>query len=162
LYESVYLGPFFECRNRKADESDMTRGCDSPQCSEHRRPVYDESVCFCARCGRALGEWASDQPTWQFDWSEVSEAVGEKLSLAGRSDDDAEVMRWVPNETRDGEPEGARLEVARGDTTVCTPTDPEAEKRWLSTAFAKEEAVLSGLYGDENVTLNWGLVIWWE
>jgi len=166
-----YVGPFFKChcpvtKVPKSYPACVTEGC------RLRHLALNGTAKFCNECGKALGTiekgFEKVRAVRDFD---VMEATGERLYAPGSNygplekTEDSETHCYISNVyiknpiLRDGNKE-PKYNVEEGDSIYSFGPNwtPEADKNFLRDNFAKEYALLSNLYGDENVEVCWGIL----
>ena len=160
----TYLGPYFVCKVKKTTQTETYRGCANPECKLHRlRILSADTNKFCSACGRPLGYCGREEEADDIDPNDVSEAVhGRLFNGFGLGITTPEGHRiWLGNMTKDKV--GMSFNpTSREQVTNFFPDDVPNQMKDLIRVYAKEFATLKKMYGEENVSVKWGLInqIW--
>lgn len=157
-YET-YVGPYARCVIAMVPVTSVRTACVNAVCPNHER---EKDGAFCQLCGSATGDVAYTELDESVDQWAVSEALGERLTTPG-GDAECEWRRtelahlWMPNVStpwRDGHLESreAFALIGIGETQIGD------EIAAFRDFFAPELTILREHYGDQAVTVQWGII----
>lgn len=152
------LGPYVLCTNSPATRMVDVSTCSNSACNKHGMTLYTK---FCDLCGAQIRLMALSRPSVKVSRDQVYDKIGDNLSLYGRDDGVAvhntDVYRgntnWYGSLSSHSEDDPGVYEV--------TPEQIAAELEKFQAFYAVELRDLRDLYGQGNVTVKWGLVVYW-
>ncbi len=150
--QTVYFGPFLRCLNEVISLDEQLPGC-----TECDRPT---SKAFCSKCGeKATQIHRTKEKPKVNGWSIVSEDYNDKLFKASERRD-GNIDYFVPN---DGGSGGGHSFNRWDKQFVITEGIDQLEG---TVAFEEQYAdVINGLkaaYGEDNVSILWGFINYWN
>jgi len=157
---SVYCGPFVCCKETLVSVYQEKTGCCQKGCLCFHKPLMDyQKVKFCPQCGSRINTWQVEgtkpKVTPYKIWGDLMPLNHVNVRKEGHA-----VL--VPYEQR-GEPRQFRYYM-RDYPSVCVSLvgqeTQDKEIAWLRDAFAKEIKDLEEAYGQDHVTVSWGLLMW--
>lgn len=159
--KNVYVGPYFEVSYPKEpkeyDSCKNKSECPDKSGEESRRSIPNS---WCSKCGIKLCKRFTTQ-SYRADFLEVFDNE-EKLRAIKDDDDEDEGGAYtdflIPNirpssTPREFEPEFPQ-EIAQEDRGT--------ELLWIRRCFKDEHVILKEKFGDANVQVCWGVLVWWS
>lgn len=158
VYYSTYLGPYIEAKNSREEVTKTRRSCTKRLCILHETSIYDPKVMFCATCGSPIGETTYEKGEPKVCAWEMAEK--HDLSCA-----DTSQIGTVPDETdiytgnKVIKPDRCMSWEARSEKVLeITPQMVADETEKFIKDYATSIVALKKAYGEDNVTVKWGVV----
>jgi len=159
--KSVYVGPYFEVSYpKKSNEADQCKNkdeCPDKSGEESRRSIPNS---WCSKCGIKLCERFR---TWSYraDFLEIFDNK-ERLHAIKDDDDEDEGDMYtdflVPNIRPSSTPREFEADISQ----EIAQEDRGTELLWLRRCFKDEHVILKEKFGDANVHVCWGVLVWWR
>ena len=152
-----YLGPYLICQTEKVPSSTTVRACSNADCKRHQAARCQTDK-FCTTCGFSIIERDIIDYIDNVDANQIRMSFGEKLM---NIPDAPGTLRhtWIANVRI---PDVRKFPIQEDfeyiQTISVTPTLIDFEKDRFNSFFANELAVLRQAYGEKNVSVQWGLV----
>ena len=163
---TIFLGPFLVCSTFPVEKSELVKTCPSEDCRNPTELYWQTDAKFCPICGSEIAERAISKSAANVDTYEARMAIKEALyNVPGDSfyswakKNNTEV--WLPNITNPDCQRKFSFDPGREDYPPMTPVSSEmmaVEMMQFSSFFYKEIEYLRSLYGEDNVTIRWGLI----
>ena len=156
---NVYIGPYIKCVNSRADITEQWPGC--PRCK------YDFSGKFCTRCGTEKGTFEKTTNRAVVDEEDVMNAFSaagmefydELCHLdidAEEDDEEAEDADHYTSNQQDGP--GVSFDPKSDYGIIADHVDAAADKTAMEEHCGKHLAILRQVYGEDKVTVEWGVI----
>ena len=147
-----HLGPIIRCENKLTDTVKKIKTCSNKDCKNHGK-IKDQM--FCEICATRIDSVVIPISEKLVDHWAVSEILEEALYHLDNPLQGPLVDYWAPNVPRNN-PRNFSLNF--NDHLNITSMNPQQEETWIKEAFAKEIQILKNVYGQNNVTVQWGMV----
>jgi hypothetical protein len=153
----VHFGPFVRVFNPKQPASESITACFNSQCTEFRKVAFSK---FCAFCGNPISK--GDVPKMErvkFDYyEELEECLVPSIYYKPEGLDEYEFL--IPNKNF-GISRPTFLD-ARCDSTVVglSPSEIEEELTHFRTTFSKQIEILEKAFGQDKISIKWGMILW--
>jgi len=156
---SVYFGAYFECKTKKLPKKTFFNGCNTPNCKEFHKEVYDNK--YCPKCGSPttdIEKITNVAAIFPYDdvmmptKERITEAWGTKESLT----DGTILHRYISNMQQ-----GLLYFDPKQEDSFVEEVPIEKISNNISTLEKEHQNELSHLrkvYGTENVMIKWGLI----
>lgn len=164
---STYLGPYAACKTHKVDETKKKRTCSNTACEQYEREVWDKKTQFCSTCGAAINDREYVVPVDNVNASDIRESLLREVLVTPSGDSMWKWMRdnnlhiWISNLSKiPGQDRKFSFDPRHEEQYIpsITPEMIAAELERFNDRFEKEIQLLRQEYGEENVTILWGLV----
>ena len=147
---NVYVGPFIECIPTKVMRTEEHPGC--PKCN---RETHGK---FCSKCGTPIGILTKQVEDYLVDYGDCEQAfldAGLEEDDLYTIDHDKPSVILVANSKGFGHSIDPKYEFG---LLIDEEIDAVAEKTKLSEMYAKHIEILKSLYGEDNVSVRWGII----
>lgn len=147
--QTVYFGPFLHCINTPIKIEEQVPGC--KKCDKQM------SSQFCSTCGTKQSILRRSRTQPKVDWWEICEAHDEALyRTPERSDGDNEY--FLPN--RHGV--GRTFSKYTDQFDPITDIDKQSDIEQFEEQFADIIQAMKQAYGEDNVSIKWGFINYWN
>lgn len=161
---TTYMGPHVRAKVTKVPSTEKRRTCSRDSCSQYENRVYDNKTKFCVQCGSPIEDRDFPIQVDSVNIHEVREDLLDEALCPPSGDGFYKWMRennthlWLANRHVPGARK-FRFSPREDDQQISiTPEMIEKEITAFSDHFEKEIAILKQEYGDENVSVHWGLI----
>lgn len=151
---NVYIGPYIKCINAKMETFEERVWC--PRCH------IDIKSQFCPRCGIAQETYEKPITDWVVDDGKVYDAFAtagleyyDTLCILEIDGSEKEEVFYTSNVK--GSP-GLGFDPKQEFGIIIEEVDPVEDKAKMLESCQKAIVVLKGLYGEDNVSVEWGVV----
>lgn len=154
ISHNIYFGPFVSCEKNYTKTYEQKWGCQETGCPRYRSEIKTN---FCHECGKPVSTWSVERTVPKVDPFLV---IGETLAKVDVDKKDHDIL--IPNEQRPKRPRRFRYD-AKYDTEVLNVTDftlQAHEVVWFRDAYHEEIRMLEEAYGNKNVNVCWGFLLW--
>lgn len=161
---TTYLGPYVLCKTHKVEEVRKKRACSNTACSKYESEVWDKSTQFCPSCGSGILEREYTVTVANVNRNEVQCDLLREALVVPAGDEMWQMMKdqdfhiWISNY---GNIAPRRFSNNPREGSHFSPITPEimvSESDAFYARFEKEIQILRQEYGEENVSLGWGMV----
>lgn len=152
----VYFGPYIRAENPEITKNVTFPACGNDDCPRSMRRC-DSNVQFCPRCGSPTAHRASTRRERKVNPYDAVEAHLNSLMLFNDEGGDPSKDVFVPNRT---EVSGRDCFYESGDEGQFEVTGAQitGDIVWFNAQFAAAIKAVRNAYGEENVTIAWGVL----
>lgn len=148
MQDYIHIGVFVECVNLKVEKFSEIKSCGNQACGNYLKMSLDM---FCRWCGTPIGVHHVSASAEQVDKWEVSSQIDEALScciVEGSVND-----IWIPNHGG-----GVEIDTENVSALELSPHMRSLHLDTFGTLYADALAGLIRAYGEDSVTVKWGVV----
>jgi hypothetical protein len=161
---STYMGPHVLCKTTKVPSTEKKRTCSRDTCSQYEQTIYDNRTKFCVQCGSPIADRDIPIQVDNVQIHQVHEELLEEALCPAHGDSFYSWMKehnthiWLANRHVSGARDFS-FDPKEGIQLI--PVTPEliaTEITQFSDFYEKELVLLRQEYGEENVSVVWGLI----
>lgn len=147
-----HFGPMLRCENQPDIKHSSITSCSNEKCSQHGLAKKNQ---FCDICGHTVSSISINKTETKIDRWQLSEDIQEALYHLSNPLAGPLVDFWAPNLQRGSV---RTFSLNRYDHVLDINLNPEEEKEWFLKNFSKEIQTLKDRYGEDKVSVVWGMV----
>ena len=160
------VGPFVVCKTHKSTTTDSKRTCSNANCKRYENSVWDMKIKFCHECGAQILERDYFVPKDSVDKDELHEGALKQRLRPPSGDglrhtmDEKNIHIWLSN-VKDNSPDAPLSFNFKYQDSMFCPIEVEIikkQKENFAKQFEAELDILKKAYGEENVSIHWGLI----
>lgn len=153
-FRNFNLGPYIECKNKKAAFSKIIRSCPNKECETHGEVVYSHNFCF--NCGSKITSVEIDVSEPMLDVHQILDEIKDVFTILYR-DEEKQIDVLGPN--IDGYSYDLDEDMAYdGSSFEITLAEIQIRMSKFKQNFSKEIEKVESFYGKDNVSSKFGIV----
>lgn len=155
----VYLGPYIKVKNIEKPTKRTTRHCGNDHCCVFNTEVTDDNKKYCWRCGDPIITETKDvvESMDAYDWVQTDDDFVDRFCIhTDTSDDEDKDVLLINSIIWNDRQLHVDDDIGEWDTREM---DEEAEIKRLQNEYKTEITSIKKFFGEDNVSIHWGLVV---